>query len=363
MSVFNVIALDKNYKLLQLLRPTNLQWNRKYHEPGHFSIQMPLNQYSPEIKFIYTKDRPEIGRVVQTNYLAQQGYQYIQLSGYFEENELNRHIVYQKGTTNITNSPAWIEKRGKAEDVAYSFFDGFKEISIGSALSSLGIEKGVSLGRGKTAVHTRNGEYLGEKIYSILKPSGMSYRIRYDFVDNKKTFEVCSGLDRRESNNDGNNPIVFSTKYGNIKNPNILISEENHKNAGIAMNEQVEENTSIITTRAVFQESVDSRYLFAYVQSALNKAEYSDSDFSVALENEVSNALNETVKIINIEFDALMGSYEYMKDFDIGDECTLEIPEMSLSADARLIGCYEVMKSGQWSMTMEFGTPILRRYL
>ena len=83
----------------------------------------------------------------------------------------------------------------------------------------------------------------------------------------------------------------------------------------------------------------------------------------MALENEVSNALNETVKIINIEFDALMGSYEYMKDFDIGDECTLEIPEMSLSADARLIGCYEVMKSGQWSMTMEFGTPILRRYL
>ena len=50
-----------------------------------------------------------------------------------------------------------------------------------------------------------------------------------------------------------------------------------------------------------------------------------------------------------------------MKDFDIGDECTLEIPEMSLSADARLIGCYEVMKSGQWSMSMEFGTPIIRR--
>ena len=47
--------------------------------------------------------------------------------GHFEENELNRHVVYQKGTTNITNSPAWIEKSGKAEDVAYSFFDRVEE--------------------------------------------------------------------------------------------------------------------------------------------------------------------------------------------------------------------------------------------
>ena len=32
---------------------------------------------------------------------------------------------------------------------------------------------------------------------------------------------------------------ISSTKYGNIKNPNILISEENYKNAGIAMNEHL----------------------------------------------------------------------------------------------------------------------------
>ena len=55
----------------------------------------------------------------------------------------------------------------------------------------------------------------------------------------------------------------------------------------------------------------------------------------------------------------MMSSYEYRTDFDLGDLCSIEIPEMDLSAQARLIGCYEVMKSGQWSMTMEFGTPII----
>ena len=357
-----MIALDANYKIVDLLRPTNLQWNRKYHEPGSFSVQLPLSQYSPDIKFIYTKDRPEIGRVVQTNFLSQQGYQYIQLSGYFEENELNRHIVYQKGTSNIINSPTWAESSGAAETVAYAFFNGFKDISTSSITSSLGIQSGTSLGRGKKAVHTRNGEFLGSKVYDILKPSGMSYHVLYDFVGSIKTFEVWSGLDRTEENTEGNNPIVFSTKYGNIKNPNILISEENYKNAGIVTNEQVDENTSTFTTRAVFEESDAGQYIMTYVQSVLNKNEYSASAFLSALDNEVVNALYETVKITNIEFDALTGSYEYMKDFDIGDLCTLEIPEMSLSADARLIGCYEVMKSGQWSMSMEFGTPILRRY-
>lgn len=361
MAAFNIVALDSNYQIVTLLRPTNVQWSRKYHEPGSFSLQLPLEQYLPEIKYIYTKDRPEIGKVIQVNFLSQQGYQYMQLSGYFEENELNRHIVYPKGNGNITNSPSWIEKKGSAEDVAYAFFDGFKVLSADEVTSSLAINRGESLARGKIAVHTRNGEYLGDKIYDILKPSGMSYRVRYDFVDSVRTFEVWGGLDRTEANAEKNNPIIFSTKYGNIKNPNVLISEENYKNAGVVINEYADGDSEIVTTRAAFHAVDNGLYNFVAVQSKANKSDYTDSDFITALDNEIENALNETVKVVNVEFDALMGSYEYMQDFEIGDLCTIEIPEMSLSADARLIGCYEVMKSGQWSMSMEFGTPIIRR--
>ncbi len=361
MDAFNIIGLDKDYQIVSLLRPSNLQWNRKYHEPGNFSIQLPLSQYSQDIRYIYTKDRPEMGRVVQQNYMAQLGYKYMQLSGYFEENELNRHVVYPKGSSNIKNFPTWIEQSGAAENVAYAFFDGFKDISIGTIVSSLGIQRAESLGRGKRAIHTRNGEYLGNKIYDILKPSGMSYRVLYDFVNSQKTFEVWSGLDRTEANTQKNNPIIFSTKYGNIKNPNILISEENYKNACIVTNEQVSGNESSYISRAVFGGAEDNgRYSMLFLQSTLNRSEYSGSALTAALDDEASNALEETIRIINVEFDALEGSYDYMKDFDIGDKCTLEIPEMHLSADARLIGCYEVMKSGTWSMSMEFGTPIIK---
>ena len=67
--MFYLMALDKDFNMITPLYPTNVQWNRKYYEPGSFSIQLSLNQYSEDIKYIYTKDRPEVGKVSQKNYM------------------------------------------------------------------------------------------------------------------------------------------------------------------------------------------------------------------------------------------------------------------------------------------------------
>lgn len=344
-----------------MIRSTNLQWSRKYYEPGTFSLQIPIGQYSSDIEYIYTKSRPEIGKVEQINYLNERNYKNIQLSGYFLEKELDRHVVYHKGTSNILDGPVWIEASGKAEDVAYTFFNAFKKISTDIFVSDLGILSGESSGRGKKSAHTRNGEYLGKKIYDILKPSEMSYRIGYDFVNNRKKFDVWSGVDRTEGNTGKNNPVIFSTKYGNIKNPNILISKTDYKNACIVSNEQINGETSSYTTRAVLKENDDGAIRFLSLMSALSKSEYAESEFITALENEALNELENHQVLINVEFDAMEGSYEYLVDFDIGDKCSLEFPEMNLSLQAIMIGCYEVIKSGKWTMTMEFGEPVVAK--
>ncbi len=356
------MALDANYQIVSLLVFSNLQWNRKYHEAGTFSMQIPLWLYSPSMMYIYTKDRKELGRISQVNYIDDEKGKRIQLSGYFEEKDLDRHIVYPPGTSNITNPVTWIEQNGPAEKVAYAFFYAFKTTSTSVVSSVLNIGVLNSQNRGKTAVHTRNGEQLGKKIYSILKPSGMSYRVLYDFVTNTKSFEVWSGLDRTDANADGNNPIIFSTKYGNIKNLNVLISSTDYKNACIVTHEQQVDESSIFTSRAVFDlENSGDEVRFAFLKSSLKKDEYTEAAFLVALDNEGYNEIGEHPNVFNIDFDALEGSYEYMVDFDLGDKCSIEIPEIGVSMQARLIGCYEVMKSGKWTMTMEFGTPIIIR--
>ena len=50
-----------------------------------------------------------------------------------------------------------------------------------------------------------------------------------------------------------------------------------------------------------------------------------------------------------------------MVDFDLGDIVSIEIPEMNLSVNAQIIGCYEVIQNGVWNLDIEFGTPLKRR--
>lgn len=359
-SGFNVIALDKNYQIVSLLRYTNLQWNRKYFEPGSFSLEIPLEQYNPQYKYIYTKDRPEMGKITQVNYVDQGSYRAIYLSGYFLENELNRRVVYRNGTTNIVNVPGWVNKTGKAEDVAFAFFNAFKDVTLSDGRKCLlGIEAGKNQLRGKTAAHERCGEYLGNKIYHILKASKMSYRISYDFQTSKKVFNVWSGYDRTQEQTE-NNPIIFSTHYGNIKKPNVLTDYTSYKNGCIVDNENdAKAHSQVVLERT--SESDDFHDNFFYLKSVINRNDYpSDSEIIGALESEGYAELADHVKTVNVEFDAMEGSYEYMLDFDLGDICSIEIPEVSISADAVLIGCYEVIKKGTWGLTLEFGTPILK---
>ena len=108
-----------------------------------------------------------------------------------------------------------------------------------------------------------------------------------------------------------------------------------------------------------FQE--DNAFLF--LQSSTDANDFEDIySYHQALDSEGRLEKNSKwVRTMNVEFNALVGSYEYMRDFDIGDVCNIEINEVGISANARLIGCYEVVKSGGWSLTLEFGTPIIKR--
>ena len=359
---FNVMALDKDYQTVSLLRCTNIQWNRKYYEPGTFSLEVPLEQYNPSFRYIFAKDRPEMGMISQINYVNKANYKAINLSGFFLENELNRRIVYRKGSTNITNPPEWTGQSGNAEDVAFAYFNAFKDVIFSDGNTEyycpLGIQAGTCLSRGKFSEHERGGEYLGNKIYTILKPSEMSYRVSYNFESSEKIFSVWSGKDRTQDQAI-NNPVTFSTRYGNIKGPNILIDNTSYKNGCIIENE----NGNEIYSRMLLNRENDDEYdAFSYVKSSVNRADYSaNANFFSALESEGKTDLAERVRLVNVEFDTIVGSYEYMEDFDLGDKCNIEIPEVDISANAVLIGCYEVIKSGIWDLALEFGTPILRR--
>ena len=51
-----------------------------------------------------------------------------------------------------------------------------------------------------------------------------------------------------------------------------------------------------------------------------------------------------------------------MEDFDLGDKCNVEIPEIGFSEEVRLTGVYEVVKFGQISISLEFGNQTLLKW-
>lgn len=351
---FDILVLNKSYQIVTLLNYTLLQWNRRYFESGNFSIEIPIELYSTEFEYIYTKDRPELGKITQVNFYIKDGYKSVYLSGYFLEEELNKRVAYQKGSkTNITNSPTWQTKKEKAETLAFSFFNDFKDVSYtqnGTAYNSvLGIEAGECLNRGHDSEHTRGNESLGNKIYSILKPSLLSYRVAYDFNTNRKVFSVWGGVDRTSGNTGLNNPVIFSTEYGNITEADLLIDSSSYKNSYIvSSNTDTSSNVYVYAgnERASGETGLDDAFL--YKESA-------GSDTSIsAFFAEGHGELLKRGKTLSLDFDTLEGSYEYMSDFDLGDICSVEIPELSISVDAVLTDVNEVIKKGVWRMSLGF---------
>ena len=98
---------------------------------------------------------------------------------------------------------------------------------------------------------------------------------------------------------------------------------------------------------------------FVGKESLPNMADYStDQEYRVAVNTDARNDLGEREDKLNLSFSAFDGSYDYMIDFDIGDVVSIEIPEIDLSADVQIVGCYETVQDGVWSLDIEFGTPL-----
>jgi len=396
---FSVKVLDSNFDLVTILKYSDLQWSRKYNEPGQFVIDGAVGHvaYSKTTwKYVYSEKRKELGKITQVNWKKTPTKNNLTLSGLFVEDELNKMICYKKPTayyndagTNygvsinkLNDTPDWLEQNDTADVVATNFFNGFKHINftnylIGDFSGDLLVTKDFELdiifgriddshGTYKQAVHTRNNERLGDKLYDILKESGASYEIVFDYANKTKTLNIIHGIDRTQDNYlEGYNPVVLTSANGSIKSASVVVSETDTKDTVIQVGTNNETtlvlaNTFIDSTGRFLVESMVSAQS-DYINDDTQDFQKADKDHKLAVMSDASKDLYDKRDKINIQFDFVNSSYEYMVDFDLGDFVSIEIPEIDLSVDVQIIGCYEVIKKGVWSLSFEVGTPIIRK--
>lgn len=390
---FEVKALDKDYNLVSLIMYNNLQWTRKFHECGQFTIVLTGRQYDKSWKYIYAEARKELGVISQVNWSKENYIEQTIISGYFLENEVNNMLVYPKPKqfiedtnakgTCLSNqtSPTWTMQTGDADVVAKKFFDDFKSITwtnydfedvsgnnLVTTTKSLDISFGTTeSGDYHHAEHARNGERLGDKIYKILKPSGASYEIIFDYMEHTKIMNFIHGKDLREDNTDGNNPVVFTSANGNIISASLVVSNTDTKDAVISYTSS-EDNVLVLINKKSssigrFTKNGLTTSLDDYFADKDNPTAAEDKNFKLAVMANSEEVVKNYEDKQNIEFKIYRGSYKYMEDYDLGDLISIEINEIGLSVDARIVACYEVVKKGVWELTLEIGTPLRVNYI
>lgn len=384
--MFSIKILDDDYNLVSLISYSALEWDREFNSVGKFIVEGVVGNFDRETwKYVYIEKRKELGKISQVNWKNEDGIKTLTISGVFVEDELNKMICYAKPTdfddvgthtgTSILSkgSPTWVTAEGTADQVAKAFFDGFKQISFrnydvgdfsgaGGLVTKtfeLPIEFGIiEPGDYHYSIHNRNNEYLGDKLYDILKESHASIEVVFDYIKRTKTLNIIHGIDRTQDGHaDDINPILFTSKNGTIRRASIVTSDTDTKDAMIQTSE--DETKKIVLANAL----PDSAGRFYHEAVRSNESDFPNDDrgFKLSVMADASTNLNGRKDKINVQFDFVLGSYKYMEDFDLGDIISLEVPEVGISADAQIVSCHEIIKNGVWNLEIEVGTPILRK--
>lgn len=382
---FSIKILDSNYNLVTLASYESLQWDREYNQVGKFVVSGVRGDFNRATwKYVYTENRKELGIISQVNWKKNGTKQTLTLSGLFAESELNKMVCYAKPTkfdddsgthpgTSIlsTGSPTWVTQDGTADVVARNFFNGFKQISFRNYLVgdfdgatlvtksfTLPISMGtIASGTYKRAIHNRNNEYLGNKLYDILKESFASIEIEFDYVNRTKALNIIHGIDRTQSGHAyGVNPILLSSRNGSIKSASIVTSNTDTKDVVLQYSE--DDDQTLILVNALS----NSIGRFESMQMNAKQSDFdTDKAHKLSVMADASETLNEKKDKLNIQFDFVNSSYRYMEDFDLGDIISIDIPEIDVSIDAQIVSCHESIQSGVWNLNIEVGTSILRK--
>ena len=331
-----IFALKDDYSISDVLNPLNVQWNRQYYECGTFSIQIPFDQYKEDMVYIYSKDEVELGVIDKIRYSILHGAKTVQLSGSFLESELDDKVV----VPNFNGA-------GILENEVVRFVNQYKsDIPL--------LADAESQGRGNDVEFVATEKGIATELYKILQNEEYSFRVAYDYESNSKAFSIWQGKDRTQEQTE-NNPVLFSTAFKNLINPDVVL-QKNLKNYAIVKGSF--DGADVTAIADVSNGGYQKQIVIdgSSVESeGLTKDAYIEK-LKVFGETEL---LNQYADVENIAFDVDNESYEYKVDYDLGDKCTVIIEDIGLILEGRIISIYEVYKDNRRELSVEFGNKKL----
>lgn len=333
-------ALNENFEICgsTSLKHFDLLWNRKYYENGKFSVQIKADDYDPEMTYIYTSERPELGVIEQMKYTDND--QMVLLSGFFYERKLNDKIIYPM-----------FSMYGTRSEFVVSAIEAYKD-DLPLVLSDQDYSQD-----GNKATRQSTGSALDDLCHTTLQAEEKAFRCIYDYENDRVNFEIYQGKDRTQSQNE-NNFVVFSKGFRNLRNASVTEDTSNFKNYFVIGGQgegpaRIYEILDLSGGGYKKMQFLDMRDV-EFDQENMTEAEYRET----LLEKGIEKAAEYT-DIHNVEFDADADTgFTYLEDYDLGDKCDIVIDKIKKSYEARIIEILESWSKGVHQITLTFGDKI-----
>ncbi len=331
-----LIGLNGRFEPLGALRCLNIQWNRRYHEAGDYTLLMRAADFDDGVRYVYAADRPETGMVekVETEHSVKGDF--VLVSGYFLEGMLNWKAACPRFTA-----------AGNVAETCRAL--------AGAHLADTGVTVPAGEAMAGDGVVDTLGEPLGDVTYAALRLLALSQRITLDFQSSRLRYEVWRGLDRTQ-NQSANAYAVFSQHFGTVDALTLTRDTSGLRNYAVALY-----NGGAVTVDVRGGETTPARVLV--LDTGLSLAQWpTQAQLTAAAEAAAQAALALHPAVLNIDATVLQNGLRYRTDYDLGDLCDVRDDRLRMALVARIIEVNEVWKDGALSVALQFGEKIPTAY-
>lgn len=257
----NLLLYDTNFELLSQIDVFfSLVWTNKFQEASEFELQIsPNSELYSLIKrgqYIYNPNSEHLMIIekIETNSDIENGTTAL-ISGRSLESLLERRVVWEHTwfAGSITSGIKLlldnniINPKDKKRKISNFIWGGCligntpeSQLYPSSAperqpISKIGID------------YQLIGDSIYETIVNLCKQHGIGFKVIWRQTDNKFIFYLCKGIDRSETNHDGNLIVEFSSNNDNLLSSNFVETDQKYKNVALIGGEGEGDKQKFIT--------------------------------------------------------------------------------------------------------------------
>lgn len=316
---FNLLGEIDNYE--------SLQFTQRFYRAGEFEMHISLGK-----KHV---DKLVKDNIILINNQAHKNgiIQYRNI----DQDSKGMDVLVIKGPTlggllerRVTVTDSYDRKRGPAETVMKHYINNHIINPANPDRRMAFFANAADLGRGKETPWQTRYEPLNKVNQEIAEWCDIGWKVSLSTQQRKAIYDVIEG---RNLTVDQSGPrVIFSPVYENIESQSYVDSDMSYRNVGYAGGKGEDADRLVLSVGS--GAGLNRREVFLDCSSAIDAAELVELGNQKLSENKVIRTYNG--KILNTR------SFEYEKDWDLGDIITIQNPKWGLTMNSRITEVKEI---------------------